>query len=104
MRIWKVTSWGPSYVLLFTKYYDTDWRKEDDIDGTYITDGMDKKRIKSFVGKPEEKKLPGILAYKWDDNIKLHLKEIGRKGVAWIDLIQDSVRYLAPVNTEIRLL
>jgi hypothetical protein len=34
-----------------------------------------------FVGKPEEKKLPGIIKRRWEDNIKLHLKEIGRECV-----------------------
>jgi hypothetical protein len=57
---------------------------------------MQKEKI---VETSEEKKLPGILTHRWEDNIKPHLKEIGRKVVDWTDLIQDSVQYLALVNT-----
>jgi hypothetical protein len=43
------------------------------------------------VGRPEGKMLFGITRHRWEDNIKVHLKEIGRKGVDWIDLAQGHV-------------
>ena len=33
-------------------------------------------------------RLLGIPRRRWKDNIKMHLKEIGWKGVDWIDLVQ----------------
>jgi hypothetical protein len=41
------------------------------------------------VGRPEGKTLLGITRRRWEDNINVHLKEIGWKGVDWIDLVQD---------------
>jgi hypothetical protein len=55
--------------------------------------------VKTIAEITAERKLPGILIHTWEDNIKLHPKEICRKNVNWIDLIQDSVQCLALVNT-----
>jgi hypothetical protein len=37
--------------------------------------------------------------HKWEDNIKMDLREIGINGVNWIHLAQDRVRWWAFVNT-----
>jgi hypothetical protein len=37
---------------------------------------------------PEGKRLVGIPRHKWDDNIKVYLREIGWGGMGWIDLAQ----------------
>jgi hypothetical protein len=42
-----------------------------------------------LVGKPERKSPPGRPRQKWDDNIKLHLREIGSGGFDSINLAQD---------------
>jgi hypothetical protein len=39
-----------------------------------------------LLGKPEEKRPPGIPRCRWVDNIKMDLREIGWAGMNWIDL------------------
>jgi hypothetical protein len=36
-----------------------------------------------LIGKPEGKRLLGIPRHKWEDNIKMDLKEVGLGRVAW---------------------
>jgi hypothetical protein len=38
------------------------------------------------MGKHEEKRPLGRPSHKWEDNIKLNLKEIGWDSMDWIDL------------------
>jgi hypothetical protein len=40
---------------------------------------------------------------RWEDNIKMDLREIGIDGANWIRLAQDRVRYLAVVNMVMNL-
>jgi hypothetical protein len=42
-----------------------------------------------LVGWPERKKPLGRHRDKWEDNIKMDLREIGLKGLVWICLVQD---------------
>jgi len=44
---------------------------------------------KISVGKPEGKRPFGEPGHRWEDNIRMYLKEIWRKGVDWIHLAQD---------------
>jgi hypothetical protein len=37
-----------------------------------------------LIGRPEGKRPLGRSRYRWEDNIKLDLKEIGINGVNWI--------------------
>jgi len=48
-----------------------------------------------LVGKPKGKR--------WEDNIKMDLREVGRGGMEWIVLDQDRYRWKALVNTVINL-
>jgi len=48
-----------------------------------------------FVEKPEGKRQLGRPRRKWEDNIKMHLQEMGCGGIKWIDLAED--RYSSPV-------
>jgi hypothetical protein len=52
-----------------------------------------------LVGKPEEKRPLGRLRRKWEDNIRMDLREIGWGGVDWIDLAQNRDQWRALVNT-----
>jgi hypothetical protein len=52
-----------------------------------------------LVGRPEGKRPLGRRRRRWDDNIKLDLREIGIDGANWIQLAQDRVRWRAFVNT-----
>ena len=51
-----------------------------------------------LVGKPEGKKPLGRPRRRWEDNIKMDLKEVGCGGMDWIDLYQDRDRWRALVN------
>jgi len=45
-----------------------------------------------LVGKREGKRPLGIPRRRWEDNIKMDLREVGRGG-DWMDLAQDSDRW-----------
>jgi hypothetical protein len=53
------------------------------------THGGKKSACRSLVGKPEGKRPIGRPRRRWEDNIKMDLKEIGFGGMDWIDLTQD---------------
>jgi hypothetical protein len=40
---------------------------------------------------------------RWEDNIKMYLREIGWGGVDWINLAKDRNQWLALVNTVMKL-
>jgi len=42
-----------------------------------------------FVGKPERKRPLGRPRRRWEDNIKMALREVGCGDMDWIDLAQD---------------
>jgi hypothetical protein len=41
------------------------------------------------VGNPEGKRPLGRPRHRWEDNIKMDLREVGSGGKDWIDLAQD---------------
>jgi hypothetical protein len=51
------------------------------------------------VGKPEEKTPLGGQSRRWNNNVRLHLKETGREVVYWIDLSQVRHKSRAFVKT-----
>jgi hypothetical protein len=52
-----------------------------------------------LVGNPEGKKPRGRPRRRWEDNIKMDLREIGWGGRDWMNLAQDRDRWRALVNT-----
>jgi hypothetical protein len=56
-----------------------------------------------LVGRSEGKRPLGRPRRKWEDNIKMDLKEIGIDGANWIRLAQDKVRRRAFVSTVMNL-
>jgi hypothetical protein len=52
-----------------------------------------------LVGRPEGKRPLGRPRRRWEDNIKIDLREIGIDGANWIWLAQDSFQWLAFVKT-----
>jgi hypothetical protein len=52
-----------------------------------------------LVGRPEGKRPLGRPGWRWEDNIKMDLMEIGIDGANWIRLAQDRVQWWAFVNT-----
>jgi hypothetical protein len=55
------------------------------------------------VGKPERKRPLVRPRCRWEDNIKMDLRERGWGGMEWIDLAQDGDQWKALVNTVINL-
>jgi transposase len=52
-----------------------------------------------LVGRPEGKRPLGRPRRKWEDNIKMDLRDLGIDGANWIQLAQDKVQWRAFVNT-----
>jgi len=55
------------------------------------------------VGIPEGKSPLGRPRYRWEDNIKMDLQEVGCGGMDWIELTQDRDRWRALVNAGMNL-
>jgi hypothetical protein len=56
-----------------------------------------------LVGKPERKRPLGRPKRRWDDNIKIDLREIGWGGMDWIDVAQDKDQWRALMNMVLNL-
>jgi hypothetical protein len=56
-----------------------------------------------LVGRPESKRRLGRPRRRWEDNIKMDLRETGIDGANWIRLDQDRVQWRAFVNTVMNL-
>jgi hypothetical protein len=56
-----------------------------------------------LVGRPEGKRPLGRPRHRWEDNIKIDLREIGMDGSNWIQLAQSRVQWRACVNTVMNL-
>jgi hypothetical protein len=56
-----------------------------------------------LVGRPKGKRQLGRPRRRWDDNIKMDLREIGIDGANWIRLAQDTVQWRDFVNTVMKL-
>jgi hypothetical protein len=56
-----------------------------------------------LVGRPEGRRPLGRPRRRWEDNIKMDLREIGFGDVDWIHLAQDRDRWRALVNTVMNL-
>jgi len=51
-----------------------------------------------LVGKSKRKRPLGRRRHRWEDNIKIDLKEVGCGSMDWIELAQDKNRWRALVN------
>ena len=54
---------------------------------------------KVLVRKPEGKRPLGKPRRRWEDNIKMYLREVGRGCEDWMELAQDRDRWRALVST-----
>jgi hypothetical protein len=61
--------------------------------------GEDRDVYRVLVGKPERKRPLGRPRRRWEDNIKMNLKEVGGGGGDWMELAQDRDRWRALVGT-----
>jgi hypothetical protein len=58
---------------------------------------------RALVGKPDGRRPLGRPRRRWEDNIKMGLREVGGEGADWIDLAQDRDRCWAVVYTVMNL-
>ena len=56
-----------------------------------------------LVGKPEGKRLLGRPKRRWEDNIKMDLREVGCDPGEWIDLAEDRGQWRAYVRAVMNL-
>jgi hypothetical protein len=65
--------------------------------------GEERKLYKFLVGKPEGKRPRGRPRRRWEDGIRMYLREIGLGGVDWIRLAQDRERWQAVASAVMNL-
>jgi hypothetical protein len=65
--------------------------------------GEERKVYKVLVGKPEGKRPLGRPRRRWEDGIRMDLRETGLGGVDWIRLSQDRDRWRAVVSAVMNL-
>jgi hypothetical protein len=65
--------------------------------------GERRKVYKVLMGKPKGKRPLGGPRRRWEDGIRLDLREIGLGGVDWIRLAQDRYRWRAVVSAVMNL-
>jgi hypothetical protein len=65
--------------------------------------GEEKSVYKVVMRKPEGKKPLGKPRRRWEDGIRMNLREIGWGNVEWIQLAQDRERWRALVNMVVNL-
>ena len=58
---------------------------------------------KILAGKPTGNRPLGRPSYRWEDNIRMYLKEIGINTRNWVDLAQDRDYWRALVNAALNL-
>jgi hypothetical protein len=85
------------------KYNWNDKVKEDEIGGKCSTNGEKRNAYRILVGRSEGKRQLGRSRHKWEDNIKMDVREIGWVGMDWIDLAQDRDQWRTLVNTVMNL-
>jgi hypothetical protein len=67
------------------------------------THGERRGAYRVFVGRPEGKRSLERPRRRWEDNIKMDLREIGIDRANWIRLAQNRVQWRAFVNTVMNL-
>jgi hypothetical protein len=63
------------------------------VGGTCGTHGGGDRCLSGFGWRPEGKRPLGRPRRRWEDNIKMDLREIGIDGANWIQLAQDMVQW-----------
>jgi len=67
---------------LLTQYCSVHQIEKNEISGAYSTYGERRCVYRVLVGKPEGKRPLGRPRHRWEDNIKMDLKEVGFGGMS----------------------
>jgi hypothetical protein len=70
---------------------------------TCSTYGERRGACRDLVGKPEGRRPLERPRRRWEDNIKIDLREVGWGGMDWINLAEDRDRWRALVNAVMNL-
>ena len=104
----EVTESGENYImrslLLIAQYCSGDKIEKNKIGGVFSMYGERRCVYRVLVVKPEGKKTLGRPRLRWEDNIKMDLKEVGSDGMDWLDLAQDRDSWRTLVNVVMNLL
>jgi hypothetical protein len=73
------------------------------VGGTRSSHGEGRCVYRVLVGRPEGKRPLGRPRRRWENNIKMDLREIGIDGANWIRLAQDRVQWRDCVSTVMKL-
>jgi hypothetical protein len=73
------------------------------VGGACGTRGRGEKSVQGLVGKPEGRRPLGRPRRRWEDVVRMDLREIGLEGVDWIRLSQDRDRWRAVVSAVMNL-
>jgi hypothetical protein len=63
----------------------------------------DENAYNTLGGTPEGKRSLGRLRCRWEDNIRMDLREMGWEGMDWMNLAQDTDKWQVLVNTVMNL-
>jgi hypothetical protein len=72
--------------------------EKNEIGGACSMNGARRGVYRALVGKPGGKRSQGRPRHRWEDNIKMHLQEVGCGGMDWTELAQNRDRWRALVN------
>ena len=64
---------------------------------------QDRSAFKILTGKPTGKRPLGRPRRRWEDNVRMHLEEIGVNAGSWVDSAQDRNHWRALVNAALNL-
>jgi len=68
------------------------------MDGTSMAHGEVRNVYKILIGKPEGNRPLGKHWRRWEDNIRMDVRKIGREGVDWIHLAQERNQWQVLMN------
>jgi hypothetical protein len=78
-------------VLAITRYY-ADQIKGDEVEGCVACIGDTRNEYEILVGNPEGKRQLIRSQCRWEDNIKMKLRETGRETLDWVHLTRIMVQ------------
>jgi len=77
--------------------------KKNEMGGASSAYGGGERCVQGFGGKPVGRRPLGRPRRRWEDNIRMDLREVGCGGVDWMELAQDRDRWRALVSAVMNL-